>query len=383
MESKRRGSSNSHGQLNRGIVDLPEEIISNILSRLPTETILICGVVCKTWYTMTQDPCFIKELIGLQNQPTRLIAKALPGTEIKDTLSHLVLIDIEKRKTRRIPIEKMLEDLQIMCSCNGLLCLASRKKLDPVVIYNPITRERVILPPSNLKSSVYRHEVGLGFDPSTGNYKVVRAYTGFSCRRKVRKFEIISLGESSWRDLNAPRSILNRDGWGVVFWKAALYWTMNKGISTIIVQFDLSDEKFRVISFPRYFSSRHVSLGLIEVGGHLTLVQNNSSVVKFWRITENEVGQDPSFCLQDTFDSHVKWGGGFCCSFVCQMDQESYLLQVGFWDCQHQFRENFTQYFPEKIKYSSVELQGLPESFKTVCFKPSLVPLPAPSIPSQ
>ncbi|GFZ12173.1 hypothetical protein Acr_23g0005580 [Actinidia rufa] len=381
-DSKRTNSTNGNGPVRREIVDLPLEMISEILSKLPTESILICRAVCKTWYDVSKDRCFINKLDNSQYQPTRLLLKPQVGRDI-NAPSYLVLVDIEKGKARQIPLDKMILDLQIMCSCNGFLCMASRKKLNPVVIYNPITMKRVILPPSNMKSTVLRHEVGFGFDPSTGKYKVVRAYTGFSSRRKVRRFEIISLGESSWRELTVPQSIANRDGWAVMFWNGALYWTMSKGISTIIVQFDLTDEEFNVISFPRHFYSRHASLGLIDVGGHLTLVQCAANVVKFWRIMENEVGGDLSLSLQVTYDTHVNWGYALGCSYVCQMNQESYLLQVGYWNHAHQRCENLSQYFPKKVQYSEFQIPGLPESFKTLCFKPSLAPLPATYVPSD
>lgn len=194
-DSKRKSLTNCNDQLNRVVVDLPEEMVSDILSRLPIELILICRIVCKRWYAMTREPSFINKLSNSRYQPTRLILKSLGNI---DTPNHLLLLNIEEHKTRHIPIEKMLVDLQIMCSCNGLLCLASDKNLDPVVIYNPITRERVILPLSNSKSVIYYQQAGLGFDPSTDKYKVVRSYTGFISMHKVGRFEIISLGESSW-----------------------------------------------------------------------------------------------------------------------------------------------------------------------------------------
>ncbi|XP_058195353.1 F-box protein At3g07870-like [Rhododendron vialii] len=376
MDSNQRSSTNCKRQVNRGVLDLPHEMISEILCRLPTESILICRVVCKTWYAITKDPCFINTLGNSHYQPTRLILKPLPYEDIGRTPYYLVLVDMEKHKTRRIPLEKMFQELQITCSCNGFLCMAPPKKLDPVVIYNPITGDRLILPLSNSKSKVSCQVVGLGFDASTNKYKVVRAYTGLSSRRKVRRFEIISLGESSWRELSAPQRIVNRDSSGVTFLSGALYWTMSKGTSTIVVQFDLTDEKFRVISFPRYFSSRHVSLGLIDIRGIVTLVQGDSNTVRLWRIGDGEGEDELSFYFYISYDTHVKWGGGFSCAFLRQINQESYLLQVGYWNSQNERLEHLTQYFPDKVQFLDLKLRGLPDSFKTVCFKPSLVPLP-------
>lgn len=375
-DSNQSCSTNCKRQVNRGFFVLPHEMISEILCRLPTESILACRVVCKTWNEITQDPGFINILRKSHYQPTRLILKPLPANDFDSTPNDLVLVDMENHITRRIPLERKFRELQVMCSCNGFLCMAPQKKLDPVVIYNPVTRDRLILPPSNSKSVVLRQEVGLGFDPSTNKYKVVRAYSGLSCRRKVRRFEIISLGESSWRELTAPQRIGTLDVWGVIFLSGALYWTMRKGTSTIIVQFDLSVENFRFVSFPRGFSSRHVSLGLIDIRGIVNLVQGDSGAVKFWRIRHGKGEDELSFLLQNYYDTHVKWGGGFSCAFVRQMDKESYLVQVGYNNSQNERREHLSQYFPDQIQFLDLKLQGLPDNFRTLCFEPSLFPVP-------
>ncbi|XP_052179616.1 F-box protein At5g49610-like isoform X2 [Diospyros lotus] len=346
-------------------------MLFEILHKLPIESILTCRAVCKTWKDHIRDPWFIEEVGNSCHQSMRLILKSLPG-------SHLTLLDIEGCRTRQIPIDEMLEVLQIMCTCDGLLCMASALNLDPVVIYNPITRERVILPSSSSSEQpISSHEVGIGFDPSSNKYKVVRAYT--ISEGRVKRFEIISLGERSWRRLNAPEGIVDCDGSGVVFYKDALYWTMNGGHSTLIVQFNLSHETFHMVSFPDYFPSDHASLGLIEVGGCLTLVENTGSVIKLWRLTTaNATGDNPYFSLLDTYDMHVNWGRSSC-EFVCALNQESYLLQVGFRNSRDRRQEYLTRYSPEEIQYSNLGIHGLPPSFKIVCFKPSLRPLPAAS----
>ncbi|KAH7859288.1 hypothetical protein Vadar_034137 [Vaccinium darrowii] len=377
-DSDQRSSTNCKCQVRKGILDLPREIIYDILCRLPnpTESILICGVVCKTWYAITQDPCFINKLGDSHYLPTRLILRPLSVKDISYTPNYLVLVDIENHKARQIPLEKMFRELKITCSCNGFLCMAPEQKLDPVVIYNPITRDHLILPPSDSKSSVLSQEIGLGFDPSTNKYKVVRGYTGLSYRDTMRRFEIISLGEISWRELSTPQFMVVRVGWEVIFLSGALYWTKTEGVNTIVVQLNLSDEKFRNISFPEYYPLSHVSLGLIEIKGIVILVLGSSTAIRFWRIGKGKGEDELSFFLHTCYDTCVRWGGGVSCAFVCQMNDESYLLQVGCRNSQKERRVHLTQYFPDKVKYSNLKLRGLPDCFQTACFKPSLAPVP-------
>lgn len=71
---------------------------------------------------------------------------------------------------------------------------------------------------------------------------------------------------------------------------------MSKGITTIVVQFNLSNEKFRVISFPASFSPSHVSLGLTDIRGIVALVQCNSRAVRSWKIRDGK-GEDALYFL--------------------------------------------------------------------------------------
>ncbi|XAR63832.1 hypothetical protein NMG60_11023936 [Bertholletia excelsa] len=68
MGSKRENSTNCNGQDSNAAANLPDDIISDILARLPIEPILRCKVVCKTWYAGICDPCFINKLASSHRQ---------------------------------------------------------------------------------------------------------------------------------------------------------------------------------------------------------------------------------------------------------------------------------------------------------------------------
>ncbi|PSR96590.1 F-box protein [Actinidia chinensis var. chinensis] len=373
MYSNRRCSTSNYGKASKGTVDLPMEIISEILCRLPIESILTCQFVCKTWYGVTRDPCFVNKHSHFQ--PTQLILKPWPCEDISDASSHLVLVDIEEHKARRIPIEKSLLGLDIMCFCNGLFCLALGSKADPVVIYNPITRENVFLPSSGSKFDYHSHKVGLGFDLSSGKYKVVRACRFVGANGKTVRFEIISLGDSSWRGLSVPQSMLDFIHLEVVFWNGSLFWklTLDKKIS--IVEFNLSNEKFTVISLPENLSQPREAPQLIDLGGCLTIVEHASEQIKLWRLTRNESGGDLSFCLQHAYDTHVMWGSAVYHEVMTESNHNSYILKVEF---RRSRRGSFsfnhlTQYFPLLAQYRHLDIPGLPDGFTALGFKPSLV----------
>ncbi|KAA8542573.1 hypothetical protein F0562_023725 [Nyssa sinensis] len=153
VNSSRRNLTGGKSQVSNGMVDLPLEIISDILIRLPIESIMSCRVVCKSWYGLTQDPNFINMHLSRSNyQPNRIILHNYTG-------NHLLLLDTEEHKIKRNPIQNMLlNGHQVMCSCNGLLCIASYYKLDPVFICNPITGKHMVLPSTDSKVRSVNHK---------------------------------------------------------------------------------------------------------------------------------------------------------------------------------------------------------------------------------
>ncbi|XAR63833.1 hypothetical protein NMG60_11023937 [Bertholletia excelsa] len=377
MASKRANTTNCNGQDNSVAANLPEDIISDILARLPVESVLVCKVICKNWYAVTRDPCFIKKVSNSPQQPSQLIIKTVPGGNEDDPPCHMLLHNIEGQTTRQIPIDRMIAELQIMCSCDGFLCMASPYFLDPVVIYNPITGDRLVLPSSGSVSGISHQAVGFGFDPSTEKYKVVRAYT--ISGKEVTKFEIISIGEKSWRELCTPRVLAKREGVRAVCWDGALYWTMKKSFVTTIVQLDLRDEKFRYIKFP---NADHVmpcndSFGLIEVGGCLTLMQAEDCFLSALKLMETRDGENPAFRLEGTYDMHVTYGRSMTCEILCQLKPRRYLIHVGIL-LRGKRQEHLTQFLSDEENYLIYDvIPGLPSCFSALCFKPTLLPLPA------
>ncbi|KAJ4954619.1 hypothetical protein NE237_011402 [Protea cynaroides] len=112
--------------------------------------------------------------------------------------------------TREIPMGFELvscldQSHEIVGSCNGFLCIAPEKGDAPVYLLNPITRETMRLPKSQLILN-RRYSVGFGFDRLSKKYKVVRVYYEGNLRSHgVRAFsEIITVGQSSWRKLEFP-----------------------------------------------------------------------------------------------------------------------------------------------------------------------------------
>ncbi|KAE8021691.1 hypothetical protein FH972_007561 [Carpinus fangiana] len=151
----------------------------------------------------------------------------------------------------------------VLGPCNGIFCFAATllkgtemepsDDYDQIVLWNPATRESKKLPqfhrPQDETDPVY--DFGLGFDPKTNDYKVIRILT-FSSQCEVA---VYSLRADSWRvidsslnpsyELHSPRypSYLN----GVHHW-----WAHEKGNMDhqILLSFDMGNEMFQEIPSP-------------------------------------------------------------------------------------------------------------------------------------
>ncbi|KAG5241653.1 F-box protein [Salix suchowensis] len=376
MKSKRRRLNNYIDDA-QGEAILPPEMFCEVLARLPVESILRFRSVCKSWCRIIQSPYFISLQLGVtKNRPSRFIVQS----QCEADMSSLFLVDIEGLKAREIHLEKIkcrtrlkfkLPALGVRVFCDGLLCMASEKRLDPVCVCNPITKESVILPLSRSKAHLVRHKLAFGFDQSSGKYKVIRDYRT-SSNKHLSKFQIITLGESSWRQLNPPQDLCTSDWDAAVFWNGSLHWMINdKTLDDPILAFDLSSETFYTIPFHRLCIS-HECYELQVLGTSLTIVEHNNHMIKIWEVAGNKVKGFSAICREE-HDTYVCWNKSLFYKTISQLSHKSFMLQVCFKDNKIVKKDWFTCYAPEMKRYFYQDIHGLPDHFSTVHFKPSFV----------
>ncbi|XP_026457628.1 F-box protein At5g18160-like [Papaver somniferum] len=228
---------------------LPVEITLDILARLPTEAVLECKLVSKTWNNLVSHPSFSR--IHFHHNP--------PSTAESGKLSVLALTGDAKFhyfdytenhgstpivRIRRMNLPSPWESVRFVSSCNGLLCLSeSPRSQVTIVICNPITREHVRLPQIKFDcdiDDVYGTS-GFGYVSSTNEYKVVVIVS-----TTVVEVHIYTLGSvNGWRKLeNLYEYLLDCIfHWDQgVFADGALYW---KDIEPeMITAFELAEKEF-------------------------------------------------------------------------------------------------------------------------------------------
>ncbi|XP_024986396.1 F-box protein CPR1 isoform X4 [Cynara cardunculus var. scolymus] len=191
----------------QSVSTLLPEIVVEILSRLPVESLLRCRSVCKLWRSLISDPHFIKSHLSLSTNNKhyahhRLIFSTVPRINLKSCPLYDVLYDKSVNALELdYPLKHPLKSVWIVGSCNGLLCIAIEE--DTLFIWNPSTRRSNRLPYCGFKvRSGWYVLYGFGYDESTDDYKVV----GISCVFKNgakydTKVKIYSLKSGNWKKI--------------------------------------------------------------------------------------------------------------------------------------------------------------------------------------
>jgi F-box interacting protein len=141
--------------------------------------------------------------------------------------------------------------MEVVGVCNGVLCLCDDAKPGgAITLANPATGDVLVLPPVPCHGLFGRHNTrrsarswhqaySFGFHQATGQYKVVHVPCFFKTKDAVQVF---TLGESSWREVQAPAYARCNLDTGVVSVDGSTYW-VTEGSEDRIMCFDLESEQ--------------------------------------------------------------------------------------------------------------------------------------------
>ena len=130
---------------------LPDDIIIDILSRLPAECVLECRKVCRLWLALTSTPHFIE--MHLKRATPEIFVHCLyyPNL-VKEELDLFIFYEgakkgkmIKKMRARSIMYFLKGHCPVLLGSCNGLLLFRSSFQNRIHGFCNPVTRQRAHL----------------------------------------------------------------------------------------------------------------------------------------------------------------------------------------------------------------------------------------------
>ncbi|KAI3755614.1 hypothetical protein L1987_55418 [Smallanthus sonchifolius] len=217
---------------------LTENIMFDVLSRLPFKTLIYCKCVCKKWRDLVSDLYFVH--LHHSKSPQCLLIhqyRVIEWVDIEQEVDHqrLTLNHVKSLNLNFCKGSFGYPRIQVG-SVNGLICVCHPYYAP--YIFNPVVGEYMFIPKprSNLVSLSY------GFGVSTaGEYKVIR----ICCNTISIEIEVYTLGTWKWRHLRQAPCNLESIRHGL-FLNGHVYW-IAKGQ---IYDFDLNTETFELFPSP-------------------------------------------------------------------------------------------------------------------------------------
>ncbi|KAL6515490.1 hypothetical protein OROHE_018524 [Orobanche hederae] len=245
---------------------LPEHLIEEILVKLPVDSLSRFRCVCKSWYDLIKSSDFVERHLlkhhynsndNINDEECILI---LRGRENR-CLSYLSFhsyetLSLVSSQLLQIPMFDYFT-VNFCGPCNGLICISNE---ETIVLCNPAIRECNVVPRPFSVSPQWRINIsalGLGFDPTTNDYKVVAMfrfsqYSGGE--GYYDKAGIYNLGTNSWREIeyehkypHVPDHVVNGTLFnGAFHW---IVWSVEEQNHSIL-SFDFSTEQFGCLELP-------------------------------------------------------------------------------------------------------------------------------------
>ncbi|KAF8414203.1 hypothetical protein HHK36_002203 [Tetracentron sinense] len=242
------------------MVNFPNEIIIDILSRLPAKSLLRLRCVSKTWCSIVRDPSIIKLHLrcGTKGNPALILNAYLHQSKLYYVEYELSGIHSEATKLE-MDFNSSTGELELVGSCNGLLCLYDSTYPDPTpYLCNPATGEFKRLPQATIKCTENGAIFGFGFDSMNKEYVVVRVVTlwaNYSSGNFQSEAEVYTQGFGFWRSIGDVPYLLHNQS-SEAFVGGALHWITRRLISSDdskrIVSFDTAKKTFREVPRPDF-----------------------------------------------------------------------------------------------------------------------------------
>lgn len=365
--------------------DLPEDVLRDILLRLPVKSLVRFRFVCKSWRSLLENTDFVTtHLNRSENHGSHLLVNSrVESTNISaPSLISNKTLDVEFTMDTSVKVEFGL----MVGSCNGLVCVCNHSV---ILIWNPATREHKALPtpcvdPMFPNPLCMRVSVGFGFHLT--DYKVVRVVNcrGLNGRPVPAKVEVYSTGTGCWRMINTtlPCDIEQRKcsvilkgvpywlGFGP-FWPDTIFKPGVARRNEFVVSFDMGEEAFRLMDVPdaggshyRYSKRLGVYNDSLAIIYFLCPEQVAANFIEFWVLKDQGVDE--------------------CWSKVLRIGPFEYLgIPLGCWNngvvIWQNHEDELLLHDPNTNEIKKLPIHGTPASTTTVStYTESLVPVKEP-----
>ncbi|KAI4345540.1 hypothetical protein L6164_012653 [Bauhinia variegata] len=257
------------------MVHLPDEVIVEILLRLPVKSLLRFRSVSKSWLSLISDPQFAKSHFELAYARTdRLIY--LTASRVRSLDPEASFHDDYAIVRLNFPLELNFW-LPTVGSCRGLLLFDNYPSLS-LFVWNPSTGVHKQVPYPAIV--VFPFLFGLGYDPSTDDYLIVIASYDLEGDFGSAHFQFFSLKTNSWKKIESDdfpyMNHMDETRAGALT-NGAIHWLAFRHdiCQDVIVVFDLTEKNLREMPLPDAYDILLDGCDFVVLGGFLCLCDND------------------------------------------------------------------------------------------------------------
>ncbi|XP_055817576.1 F-box protein CPR1-like [Solanum dulcamara] len=233
---------------------LPNEIITDILLRLPNKSLLKCTCVSKSWHQLISSPHFVNTHLKLNRNYHRVL---FPG--INGAFKFFSINPLFNKQQQQVTVHMYppTSSAFVVGSANGLICLCNHA--GETYIWNPTIRKSKELLNSKWGTSFYT-KYGFGYDDLCDDYKAVfvdycrSSYHDDDMSNMRTLVNVYSLRTDSWTTLHDQLQGIYLVNLYAKFVHGKLYWVASSGIRDHnvrnIISYDVADEKWGSLELP-------------------------------------------------------------------------------------------------------------------------------------
>ncbi|CAA7029654.1 unnamed protein product [Microthlaspi erraticum] len=242
------------------MLELPEEMLEEILCRVPTLSLIRFRSTCKRWNRLFNDKSFRSN--HLEKSPKQFRVIMLNEARLcLMRINHLRVSPIEvKAQFNLIDPRSRLYEVRIsqVFHCDGLLLCVTQDRIPRLLVWNPCTGQTRWIKISIVRDAARPATYALGsYQNTTSNvgysYKILSGLV-YSLFKDKQAFEVYEMKSSSWRVLDAPLDFIIKELDRGLSLKRKTYWIADviksPGHKKFLVSFDYSTEIFEHVCLP-------------------------------------------------------------------------------------------------------------------------------------
>ncbi|XP_045786407.1 F-box/kelch-repeat protein At3g23880-like [Trifolium pratense] len=279
---------------------LPEELIIQILLRLPVKSLICFKCVCKSWLSLISDPHFANSHFEITAAtPTRrvlfIVQSRYVETESIDLEASLNSHSSSTSLYFNFMFYESGYDLEIKGSCRGFILLHGYFN---IYLWNPSTglHKKLPLSPYDGSKSNRDHFYGFGYDPSLDDYFLV-SLSNDQKLAKTKHLEFFSLRANTWKEIEGNFPYINGSDENPKkigsFFNGAIHWYAFRHDLRydVIIAFDLMEEKLLEMRLPDDVDYESKNCDLWVFGEYLSLwvMDFDTYAIEIWVMKEYKV----------------------------------------------------------------------------------------------